>query len=355
MKAAFDSVDRDVLWLLLQAIGVPSKYLNILRDLYTDNTSRVRADGCLSDSFPTTSGVRQGCVAAPNLFNVAIDRWLAVTTDRCSSLGVDFHSRFVDLCYADDVVLFASLIDTLADALAVMNEEASPLGLSINWAKTKIQSLSDFLPPLPSSVVVNNEQVEVVDDFIYLGARVSSSCSSEPEILRRIGLARRTFGRLSRVWRCNKVRPITKVRILNTCVLPVLLYGCETWCLSAYTASRLDAYHRSCLRHIYNIRWFHRVTNEDLYTRAGISTRLTTTIRQRRIRYLGHVARLDSETPARQILAASARSPPSGWRRPPGRPRLSWVAQVQAAQPIADLIDIAQDRPAFRDLVATVT
>ena len=236
-----------------------------------------------------------------------------------------------------------------------MNEEASPLGLSISWAKTKIQSLSYFLPHLPSSISVHNEEVEVVDDFIYLGSRISNSCSSEPEILRRIGLARRTFGRLSRVWRSNKVRPFTKVRILNTCVLPVLMYGCETWSLSAYTTSRLDAFHRSCLRHIYAIRWFHRVSNEELYARAEISTRLTTIIRRRRIRYLGHVARLDSDTPARQVLAASARSPPLGWRRPPGRPRLSWTAQVRATQPIADLIDIAQDRPAFRDLVATVT
>ena len=80
----------------------------------------MRDDGGLSDPFPTTSGVRQGCVAAPNLFNVAIDRWLTGTTNRCSNLGVDFHSHFVDLCYADDVVLFASLIDTLADALTVM-------------------------------------------------------------------------------------------------------------------------------------------------------------------------------------------------------------------------------------------
>ena len=275
------------------------------------------------------------------------------TTDRHNRLGVNFHSRFTDLCYADDVVLFASLIDTLADTLAVMDEEASPLGLTINWAKTKIQSLSDFLPPPPHIIHVNNERVEVVSDFVYLGARISSSCHSDPEIFRRLGLARRTFGRLSRVWQSNKVRPSTKVRILDICVLPVLLYGCETWCLSTHMASRLDAYHRSCLRHIYAIRWFHRVTNEELYTRARVPLRLTTVIRRRRLRLLGHAARLDAATPARQ--AASSHPPPSGWRRPPGRPRLSWVAQMQRTQPIADLIDAAQDRPVFRDLVATVT
>jgi hypothetical protein len=312
-------------------------------------------EGDLSESFPTNSGVRQGCVAAPNLFNVAIDRWMYGTLSRCDNLGIDFHTRFIDLCYADDVVIFASMIDTLAEALVIMNAETSPLVLSINWAKTKIQSLSDFLHPPPNTISVNNENVEVVDHFVYLGSRISSNCSSEPEITRRLGLARRTFGRLSRVWRSNKVRPLTKIRILNTCVLPVLLYGCETWCLSARMTSRLDAYHRSCLRHILAIRWFHRVTNHDLYARAGVSTALSTTIRRRRLRLLGHISRLSVEVPARQILSASARSPPPGWRRPPGRPRLSWTAQIQATLPIPDLIRVAQDRPAFRDLVATVT
>ena len=47
------------------------------------------------------------------------------------------------VCYADDVVIFASLVDTLTDALAIFGEEATPLGLAVNWAKTKIQSLSD--------------------------------------------------------------------------------------------------------------------------------------------------------------------------------------------------------------------
>ncbi len=76
LRAAFDSLDRRALWLLLQGIGVPPKLLNIIRDLYSDTTCRIRADGSLSDPFPTTSGVRQGCVAAPNLFNIAVDYWL---------------------------------------------------------------------------------------------------------------------------------------------------------------------------------------------------------------------------------------------------------------------------------------
>ena len=147
----------------------------------------------------------------------------------------------------------------------------------------------------------------------------------------------------------------TKIRIFNTCVLPVLLYGCEAWCLNVETSRRLDAFHRSCLRHIFDIRWFHRVRNATVYARAGVSESVSTTIRRRRLRFLGHIARKDPATPARQALAASARPPPVGLRRPRDRPRRSWIAEISSFRPIADLMDTAQDRRTYRELVATIT
>lgn len=130
-------------WLLLQGIGIPSKYISIRRNFYTNITCRIRTDDSLSDPFTTTSGVRQGCVAAPNL-NEALDYWISSALARTGSC----HSRITDLCYADEIVMFADLIDTISDALAILQEEATPLGLTMNWAKTKVQSLTDFLPLL---------------------------------------------------------------------------------------------------------------------------------------------------------------------------------------------------------------
>ena len=92
-----------------------------------------------------------------------------------------------------------------------------------------------------------------------------------------------------------------------------------------------------------------------MYARAGVSESVSTTIRRRRLRFLGHIARQDPATPARQALAASARPPPVGWRRPRGRPRRSWIAEISSFRPIADLMDTAQDRRTYRELVATIT
>ena len=72
-KGAFDSVDRSVLFDILALKGMPTKFRNILQALYLHTTGRVRVYNELSDSFTTTSGVRQGCPISPFLFNFIID------------------------------------------------------------------------------------------------------------------------------------------------------------------------------------------------------------------------------------------------------------------------------------------
>jgi len=77
LKSAFDSVDRQALWKALRGTGMPQIHvvLKLIEDLHTGTTSRVRLDGMMSDSFSTSSGVRQGCILALALFYRAID-WI---------------------------------------------------------------------------------------------------------------------------------------------------------------------------------------------------------------------------------------------------------------------------------------
>ena len=95
-----------------------------------------------------------------------------------------------DFDVADDVALLAEVFDTLNLALSVFEEEAAELGLHTNWLKTKVQSLSDFLPR-PPNLTVQGGTVEVVEKFQYLGVLIHESCCSSLEIRRRIELARK--------------------------------------------------------------------------------------------------------------------------------------------------------------------
>ena len=104
MKAAFDSVDRTSLWKVLRGNGVPSSLLNLIWNLHGQTTARVRVDTDLSSPFPTSSGIRQGCILTPSLLCCAMD-WIM---SRCSDqLGINVGGEIItDVVCAVDAVLF---------------------------------------------------------------------------------------------------------------------------------------------------------------------------------------------------------------------------------------------------------
>ena len=74
MKKAYDSVNREALWVALERrYGLPMKILNILKALHRDTSGAVRAYGKVSKEFAIGNGVRQGDVLAPTLFNLFFD------------------------------------------------------------------------------------------------------------------------------------------------------------------------------------------------------------------------------------------------------------------------------------------
>ena len=80
---------------------------------------------------------------APDLFLVPMD-WLMVHTTQRGMVGTTIgkdDESFPNLDFADDVALLAQMLSVLLLALEVMDTETQPLGMSINWTKTKIQDL----------------------------------------------------------------------------------------------------------------------------------------------------------------------------------------------------------------------
>ena len=68
LTKAFDTVNRERLWKTLARLGLPPKFLTILRQLHAGQQGQVKHNGSLSGSFPFSNGVKQGCVPAPTLF-----------------------------------------------------------------------------------------------------------------------------------------------------------------------------------------------------------------------------------------------------------------------------------------------
>ena len=100
-----------------------------------------------------------------------------------------------------------------------------------------------------------------MESFVYLSSEIRSSGSSEPEVLRRIGLAKSCFNLLNRgIWR-SSISVLTKVQLYSTYVQPVLLYGSETWALTRALLDKVDAFDNICLRRILRIPYLDHVAN----------------------------------------------------------------------------------------------
>ena len=73
---AYDSVDRAAMVAIMKSHGVPQQLVKIIEDLYTGTWCHVRTADGTSQDFEVKTGVRQGCVLSPILFNCFMDRFL---------------------------------------------------------------------------------------------------------------------------------------------------------------------------------------------------------------------------------------------------------------------------------------
>jgi len=348
IRAAFDSLSRPALWLLLTRCGIPQKIVNLIRTLYDGSTSCVRVGSQLSPWFLIASGVRQGCVIAPDSFATAMD-WILERSVARGMNGVSFGNQsFTDLDFADDVSLLAELLGLLVPVLEVFHEEASALGLEVNWQKTMVQALGAGVDD-PSSLGICGHDVQRVDEFIYLGSLIHSSCSSEPEIRRRSAMTRTAMQSLDQHLWSSRISVTVKLRLYNVYILPIMLYGSECWTVNKADVQRIDATDQWCLRRILGIKWHDFVRNE-VVRQLTRQPPLSLIVRSRRLSLFGHVARMDDSADICRLLFEQ---PAENWRRPPGRPRSTWLRNVadDLKEFDMDLLDAratAQNRPLWR-------
>ena len=324
-RKAFDSVHRETLWGLLRFRGIPEELLRLIRALYSGTESAVRHSGETSEYFLVTEGVRQGCVLAPSLFGVCMDWIMGRTVDQ-GFRGASFGEvGFTDLDFADDAVIFAETMRDLVLFLEALAREAECLGLHVSWMKTKIQHFIQAVDQVCSTVTCCGEQVQVVDSFPYLGSRVSSDGKSDEDITRRLGLAWGAMSALGvRVWRSRHLSRMTKVEVFKRLVLPVLLYGCETWTLTEKLRARLDAFGTINLRRILGYKWNDFIPNKQVLQESSMIN-ISKLVLERQKSMFGHVARFPNGDPAHQILSCG--NPPL-WKRGRGRPPHTWLKQM---------------------------
>ena len=139
--------------------------------------------------------------------------------------------------------------------------------------------------PTAPSITVGSIPLERVEDLTYLGSIVSSDNAVGNDITGRLGKAQSSFASLRSIWKSKQYSLRTKVRIYNSNVKPVFLYGSECWGVIESDMKKLNLFHNRCLRRICGIFWPNVISNEELYKKTSSSS-VVNQIKYRRLRWL---------------------------------------------------------------------
>ncbi|BHF71432.1 hypothetical protein SprV_0401449000 [Sparganum proliferum] len=182
-----------------------------------------------------------------------------------------------ELLFADDFALNTTMGEEMQRSKGLFYAASENFDLIMNTQKTVVMNQ----PPPPNTATspnasppkksVDGTQLQVVENFPYLGSTLSRSTKIDDEEVRRISKASQGFGRLqSTVWNRHGLQLSTKLKMYKAVILPTLLYGAETWTVYTKQARRLDHFHLSCLLRILRLRWRDRISDADVLGRTGI-------------------------------------------------------------------------------------
>ena len=122
---AFDCVDHNKLWKILQEMGIPDHLICLLRNLYAGQEATVRTGQGTTDWFQIGKGVHQGCILSPCLFNLYAEYIMRNAGLDKAQAGIKIARRNINnLRYADDTTLMAESEEELKSLLMKVKEES---------------------------------------------------------------------------------------------------------------------------------------------------------------------------------------------------------------------------------------
>ena len=193
---------------------------------------------------------------------------------------------------------------------------------------------------LRTGVMIDGEQLEEVTEYKYLGRLVTSGNEISKEIAERITSGWRRFGEYSHFLKDKEIPICLKRTIMDTVILPAIIYGAETWSLTKQQEKTLAVAQRSMEKLLLNITKREKIRNEIIRGKTGVKD-IIERVRCMRGQWAGHVARMSN---TRWAKLTSEWTPREG-KRVKGRPKRRWrdnIEEVGSSQ----WMRVAQNRSA---------
>ena len=265
-QKAFDSVNRSILWTVLIKNGVKGKMLRCIQAMYKLVKSRVRSGFELTEYINCVAGVKQGDASSPVLFSLFINE-LALDVISNGLHGAHFSRDALELfilLLADDVLLLSETVVGLQRQLNSLCRAAESLDLKVNLDKSNIVVFrkGGYLAAR-ESWTYNGTKMPVVNVYKYLGIYFSTRLSFNvacKDLASRGKKALLTIIKRLSILNNNSLGLFLK--IFDSKIQPILLYGAEIWGLQPAVV-HCEAVHLFALKRFLGVD--KRISNDLVY------------------------------------------------------------------------------------------
>ena len=170
--------------------------------------------------------------------------------------------------------------------------------------------------------------------------------STMADVNRRKALSWVALNGMQKIWDSRLPKDL-KTRFFQATVESILLYGCESWSLTAQLQKSLDGTYTRMLRRVHGIRWESHTTNAELY---GSVPRVSSKIASRRMQLAGHCYRHPELCASNLVLWQ-----PGHGKRDRGRPKQDYVTTLKTDTGVvstSELGALMSDRDAWKSHVS---
>ncbi|GFO19903.1 nuclear receptor corepressor 1 [Plakobranchus ocellatus] len=272
--------------------------------------------------------------------------WNEMMPEQKSKMMEEFQvggRKISNLRYADDTALFAKNHEEASKFIEELNKARVSKSLKLNAKKTKYLYIGNNHQPIS----FEEENIEKVNTFKYLGSLKTDSGDNTNDINARIGMAKKRMQDLVNIWKDKTITLQLKIKIMKTLVWTVMTYGAEGWTIKKKQEKKINSAEMWFYRRLLRISWRERRTDQSILEELNEERKLLNYIKKRKLTFFGHTCRSKC-TLMKNILQGRMEG-----KRQRGRPRINYFDNIKSWTQMTtrEIYDVILERDVWRQMV----